>query len=411
MGFLSDRLKNETIYTLDSPELSGLFQSWGLDVNNIGSSSELSETIYFICLKHLSETQSKMPWELIKITKKRGKEKAVDNNLDVLLNIRPNPYYSAATFWGCIELNKHHHGNAYAYIESLNGVPKYLWILPSDQIQIWMDDAGMFGKENAIFYVWTDDNTGKQYSFSQDEILHFKTAITFNGIVGLAVKDILKTQIQSNMYAEGFLQKLYQSNMFGSKILVHYTGEIKGSGEKALAEKLESYSSKVGSGKFIPLPLGMQATLLDMKLSDAQFFENNKMSALQIAAAFGIKPNIINDYSKSSYSNSETQQLDFYVNTLQPSFNGYEQETTYKLISKPQIKSLRLAINERVLFRMDSKTQAEVFQTYLQNFSMSPNEVREELNLPYKDGADELIGNGNAIKLSQVGSQYMKGGG
>ncbi len=274
-----------------------------------------------------------------------------------------------------------------------------------------MDDAGIFGRYNAIFYVWNDRKTGDRYKFSQDEVLHYKTSVTFNGIAGLAVKDILKTQIQSNMYAEGFLQKLYKSNMFGSKILVHYTGELKGTAEEAIANKLESYSSKVGSGKFIPLPLGMQATLVDMKLSDAQFFENNKLSALQIAAAFGIKPNIINDYSKSSYSNSESQQLDFYVNTLQPNFNSYEQENTYKLITKAKVlEGFRLAINEKILFKMDSATQAEVYSKYAQNFVMRPNEIREELNLPYDDGGNILIGNGNVIRIDQIGMQYQKGG-
>lgn len=410
MGFLQQKFKNSL--SLNDDEFLQLFKSWGLDTNNISSNSELSEIIYFICLRHLAETQSKMPWELRQITSKKGKEKIIDNNLDILLNIRPNPCYSASTFWACIELNRHHYGNSYAYIETdRNGVPKYLWLLPTNEVQIWYDDKGIFGNENAIWYQWNDSRTGKQYKFAQDEILHYKTSITFNGIYGMAVKDILKSQIQSKMYAEGFLEKLYKSNMFGSKILVHYTGDLKTSAETKLAEKLESYSSKVGSGKFIPLPLGMQATLLDMKLSDAQFFENNKFSALQIAAAFGIKPNIINDYSKSSYSNSETQQIDFYVNTLQPSFNAYEQETTYKLIVKPKInKGIRLAINERILFKMDSKTQSEVFSNHINNFTMSPNEAREELNLPYREGGDELVGNGNYIKLSQVGTQWSKGG-
>lgn len=411
MGFLSNRIRNETALTLESPELASLFRSWGLDVNNIESSSQLSETIYFICLKHLTETQSKMPWELRKITEKKGKEKVQDNALDILLNIRPNPYYSAATFWGCIELNRLHYGNSYVYIETYKGKPTSLWILPSNEVEIWMDNAGVFGKSNGVFYVWNDSKTGKRYSFSMDEILHFKNSVTFDGLSGIAVKDILKTQIQSNMYAEGFLQKLYKSNMFGSKILVHYTGQLNRSAEENLTSTLESYSSKVGSGKFIPLPLGMQATLLDMKLSDAQFFENSKLSALQIAAAFGIKPNIINDYSKSSYSNSESQQLDFYVNTLQPNFNSYEQEGSYKLLPKGKISSgFRLAINEKILFKMDSKTQAEVYHKYSQGFIMRPNEIREELNLPYDKDGDVLIGNGNAIRIDQIGKQYEKGG-
>lgn len=60
----------------------------------------------------------------------------------------------------------------------------------------------------------------------------------------------------------------------------------------------------------------MKLTPLDIKLSDSQFIELKKYSALQIAAAFGIKPNQINDYTKSSYSNSEMQQLSFLTDTM-----------------------------------------------------------------------------------------------
>ena len=321
MGFLKKAFnpKNAT-FKLSDDNVMEFFSSLGLDVSSIGSDSELGEAVYFICLKHLSETMSKMPWEKRTITQLKGREKIIDPQMDMLLNIRPNPYYSASTFWACAELNKNHYGNSYAYIESKNGTIKHLWILPSKDIQVWMDDKGIFSKEeNAIWYVWTDKQTGKKYKFRAEEILHFKTSITFNGLVGMAVKDILKTQVQSMKNAQQFLSKLYESNMFGSKVIVHYTGELNTKSEEAVVSHLESYTSKVGSGKFIPMPYGMQAQLLDMKLSDAQFFENNKFSALQIAAAFGIKPNVINDYSKSSYKNSETQQIDFYVNTYRSS--------------------------------------------------------------------------------------------
>ena len=66
----------------------------------------------------------------------------------------------------------------------------------------------------------------------------------------------------------------------------------------------------------MPVPLGMKLTPLDIKLTDAQFFELRKHTALQIAGAFGVKPNQINDYSKSSYSNSEMQQLSFLTETM-----------------------------------------------------------------------------------------------
>ena len=398
---------------LSLEEIGDFFHGYGIDVENIDKSSDLSETIYYICLKHLSETISKMPWELRVLTEKKGKEKVINSNIDRILNLRPNPYMTAATFWGTVELNKLHSGNAYIYIEAdKNGFPKYLWLLPSTQVEIWIDNKGIFGRLNSIWYIWTDSRTGKKYSFEMNEIIHLKTHISFDGLSGLPIRDILKTQISSGKNSVGFLNKLYKSNMFGSKVLVHYPGELNKGNEQKVAAGLERYSATQGSGKFIPVPAGFQAQLLDMKLADAQFFENNRVSALQLAAAFGIKPNIINDYTKSSYSNSETQQVDFYVNTLQPLFKAYEQEITYKVLSEREInKGYRLEINEKILFKMDNKTQAEVYSKYLTNFAMTPNEVREDLNLPNIKGGDTLLGNGSTINLENIGNQYNKGGG
>lgn len=395
-------------------ELSDIFKGWGINVNDIENSSDISETIYYICLKHLSETMSKMPWEKRQLTKKKGKERILDNEMDILLNLRPNPYMQATTFWSTVELNKIHHGNAYIYLETNknNGKIKYLWILPSASMEIWIDDDGILGKEDGMWYIWNDSRTGKRYSFSKDEIIHIKTHMTFDGLAGMPMREILKAQINTGKSSIGFLNRLYKNNMFGSKVIVHYTGELNPEAETALAGKLEQYSKNTGSGKFIPLPYGVQAQLLDMKLADAQFFENNKVSALQLAAALGIKPNVINDYTKSSYSNSESQQVDFYVNTLQPLFKSYEQELTYKLLTDKELKQgIRLEINEKILFKMDNSTQAEVYSKYLNNFGMTPNEVREELNLPYIEGGDKLIGNGNVISMDKVGIQYERKGG
>ena len=393
---------------LSLKEVGDFFHGYGIDVENIDRSSDLSETIYYICLKHLSETISKMPWELRVLTQQKGKEKVINSDIDRILNLRPNPYMTAATFWGTVEINKLHHGNAYIYVEAdRNGFPKYLWLLPSAQVKIWVDNKGVFGRLNSIWYIWTDSRTGKQYRFEMNEIIHLKTHISFDGLSGVPIRDILKTQISSGKNSVGFLNKLYKSNMFGSKILVHYPGELERGKEQKVAASLERYSATQGSGKFIPVPAGFQAQLLDMKLADAQFFENNKVSALQLAAAFGIKPNIINDYTKSSYSNSETQQVDFYVNTLQPLFKAYEQEISYKILTESDIrKGFRLEINEKILFKMDNKTQAEVYSKYLTNFAMTPNEVREDLNLPYIEGGDTLLGNGSTINLNNIGNQY-----
>ena len=40
----------------------------------------------------------------------------------------------------------------------------------------------------------------------------------------------------------------------------------------------------------------------------------------------------------------------------------------------------------------------------------TPNEAREYLDKPSKEGGDELVMNGNYIPITDVGKQYAKGG-
>ena len=148
---------------------------------------------------------------------------------------------------------------------------------------------------------------------------------------------------------------------------------------------------------------------LDIKLTDSQFVELKKYSALQIAAAFGIKPNQINDYEKSSYSNSEMQQLSFYVDTMLFVLKQYEEEVNYKLLSDDEVEEgLYFKMNEKVLLRTDSKTQMEILKEGINNGIETVNEARRKLDLMDMEGGDTLIVNGTYVPLTKVGAAYDK---
>ncbi|QLY82238.1 phage portal protein [Clostridium intestinale] len=412
MGILKERynIRNETAYSLNDENFLKLL---GLDINTIAK-SKYGETIYFICLNHLIQTSAKMYRFLYQDTKEKGKEKIKDDLLNYTLNREPNPIYTASTLWASVELNRLHNGNAYVYIEKTDS-RTFLWLLPSDNMQIYIDNEGIFNEDknktvisnsNPIWYIWTDNKTGKRYTFNADEIMHFKTHLSEDGLTGLSVKDILKTQINSLSYSENFQGNLFKNNMFGGKVILQYTGDLNTKAKDSLIIETERYANSVGSGKFLPIPLGITATNLDMKLTDADFVELNKLSALQLAACFGIKPNILNDYSKSSYSNSETQQLDFYVNSLQPIFKMYNDENTKKLLTTTQKgQHFYIEIDKESLFELDKKTQMEIVKDGINNFLITPNEGREKLGYSYynDESANKLFGNGNLIELSKAG--------
>jgi HK97 family phage portal protein len=157
------------------------------------------------------------------------------------------------------------------------------------------------------------------------------------------------------------------------------------------------------------MPIGFQLQPIKMSLVEAQFSELRKYTALQIAAAFGIKPNQLNDYDKSSYSNSETQQLSFLIDTMLYRLTQYEQELNYKCLSKKEIEeNYFFKFNEKVLLRTDFKTQMDSLRVGVNNGIYTPNEARELLDRPSMEGGDILMCNGNYIPVTSV--QNKEGG-
>jgi HK97 family phage portal protein len=156
----------------------------------------------------------------------------------------------------------------------------------------------------------------------------------------------------------------------------------------------------------------MKLEPLNIKLTDSQFFELKKYTALQIAGAFGIKPNQINDYEKSSYANSEMQNISFYIDTELYILKQYEEEINYKMLDPAERQDGKyFKFNENVILRTDAKSQATILTGYVQNGIYTPNEARSLRDLPRKEGGDDLICNGNYIKVVQIGKTDKEGGG
>ena len=406
---LIDRFKAFLSPTYKSTGLNdSQFLEWlGIDKDNVEA---ISEVTYFTCLKVLSETLGKLSLKMYQDTEK-GIIKAKANDIYNLLKLRPNPYMTSSVFWTAIEKNRNHFGNAYVWCRWIGNKLCDLWIMQSDCVQVYIDNEGYFGLKNKIWYVYSDPQTGKQYTINSDNVLHFKSSHTWDGGIGKSVRDTLKDSIEGASKSQRFMNKLYKDGMTARAVL-QYTGDLDKDAKRRLLKGVEEFATgENNAGKIIPIPLGMQIQPLDIKLADAQFFDLKKYNALQIAGAFGIKPNHLNDYSKSSYSNSEMQQLSFYVDTLQFILKQYEEEITYKLLSSQQInQGYFFKFNEGSILRADMKTQAECLTKYVNNGIYTPNEAREMLNLPSQDGGDLLIVNGNYMPITMAGQQYLKGG-
>lgn len=369
----------------------------------------LSEATYFACLKVLSESVGKLPLKLLQHKDNNGVITARGHPLYKILHNRPNPYMTSTAFWSTIEQNRNHHGNAYALIKGA-GSKMSLWILPSEEVEIWYDDDTILSDVPDIYYIYS--HGGKMYQFSSEQILHFKTSNTFDGIKGIAVREQLKMTIDGNIKAQKMLNSMYKSG-FTAKAVVQYTSDLSDKNLEKFKNKIEKFAGSdlddEETKNIIPIPIGTTLTPLNIKLADNQFVDVKKYSALQIASAFGIKPNQIGDYEKSSYASAEAQQLSFYVDTLLYIIKQYEEELNYKLLSDEDIENgYYFKFNVAVILRADLKTQVDTLCQAISNFLYTPNEARALLDMESKEGGDQLLGNGASIPVQLAGTQYVK---
>jgi len=384
-----------------------------IDFFNLGDipSDKLSEATYFACLKILSESIGKLPLKLMRANSDGGIVKASEHYLYNVVKDHPNPFMSASSFWAAVEYNRNHYGKAYILIKNPFKKNTSLWILPPNQVEIWYDNRKLLSDTPTMWYIYSDTKTGNKYKFSHDEIIHLKSSSSYDGVTSYSVAETLVSTVESAQKAEKLMGRMYD-NGFIAKAAVQYTGNLNETGAKEFAKMMTSYArgEYKGGEMFIPIPIGAEIKPLNINFADAQFIEIKKYTALQIASAFGIKPNQINDYEKSSYASAEAQQLAFYVDTLLYILKQYEEELTYKLLSDAEReKGYFFKFNVAVILRADLKTQMESLTAAVAGGVMSPDEARAWLDMAAK-GCNDLICNGNMIKVSQAGVAYSKGG-
>lgn len=387
-------------------ELNELFRFLGIDPDKTGDAT--SEATYYACLKVLMEAIGKLPLKIQQYTPDKGIRIAREHPYYRMLNERPNRYMTASSFWSTCEQFRDDRGNSYAWIDSRDPKHPQLWHLDPSKVQVYYDNARKLADVADVYYRYTTPKG--TVVFSSEEVLHFRSHYTEDGITGISVRDQLNATLRGNIKAQEFINKTIESGMTAKSVL-NYTGSLNDANVQTLVKEVNKYAKgemkDKGVDNIIPLPAGFSLTPLNLKLADSQFLELRQYSALQIASAFGVKPYQVGDYTKSSYASAEAQQLSFLVDTLLFIVKQYEEELTYKLLTDAEVADgYHIKFNVAVMLRADQKTQIDTLSAAVSNFLMTPNEARERLDLPAKEGGDQLLGNGASIPVQYTGAQY-----
>lgn len=381
------------------------------DEINVRGANALKEATVYACVKILSEAVAKLPLKVYRETE-RGIEKAPDHPLYPLLKNRPNPYMTASDMFRAVEAQRNIHGNAYIVPEIIQSGPnrgriRWLWPVDAKAVEIWVDNRGLFGGKNRVWYVVRVGS--EEIKLMPEEIVHLK-AMTLDGIVGISPLDYLRWLVEAGISGTKHIRDFFKQGLM-VKGIVHYTGDLNPEAEERFRKRFEQMASGLKNAHRVALlPIGYTFQPLELSMTDAQFLETAQLTIRQIANAFGVKMHQLNDLSRATHTNIEQQQKQFYADTLQAILTQYEQELTYKLFTPSEIEQgYYVKFNVDSIVRSDIKTRYDAYRTGIQGGFLKPNEVRAWEELPSEPGGDTLLVNSALVPISFV-SATVKGG-
>ncbi|MDF2844807.1 MAG: phage portal protein family [Herbinix sp.] len=348
--------------------------------NAIGKSSGLSESTYFSCLRIISESIAKCPFQIKQETDK-GEIVASDHYLYDLIRLRPNPNMNAVVAFKTLVVLSKHYGIAGMYIDREGSRIKGLY--PVRITNITVDDAGLIksSKSNKVLYDIQGVN-GEYDSCFENDILVLRD-FTLDGIYAKATRNILNESLDTSIKSQGYLNKLFQNGLT-NKIVVQLTSDIKEEGElKKVQEKFGRVYSN--NNRIFTVPAGYNVSSLNLSLTDAQFAELRGMSKKDIAGSMGVPMSKLGEVKENAKSD-EQDNISFLSDTLQVIFTQIEQDGDWKLLtSAERSKGYKVRANTNVMLRLDAKTQAEVVTTYTKNGVYSLNKAKEIVSVEKLD--------------------------
>lgn len=382
---------------LGSPAFQNMF---GVDMK----SRSFKESTLFTCLRILSDSVSKLPLKIHKEDSENEK-----HYLETILKLRPNKLMTASTLWRTIEYQVNWFGYSVVAIERGNGKAKSLIPLNMENVEVYLDDIGLLDNKKTPLY-FTYEQNGNEFEFDYDEVLYF-VGMTADGVSPMPIREQLSTLLENAEQAQKYTN-FYLKNGLHSRGIVKYVGDLSVENQEKLQARFTKVSGGIEkAGQLMPLPLGFDYQSISTSLKDAQFTELQELSERQIASAFGVKMHQLNNLERSTHTNIEHQQKDFYVETLQPKLTGYEQELSYKLLTEKEIgEGFFIRFNVDAMLRSSLKERYEAYSAGVQGGFLKPDEARAKENLPPEPGGNQLYFNGNMMPVTMAGLQYSKGG-
>jgi len=358
------------------------------------------------CVNLVSRAVSRVPLLL----KKGDKEITSHPILDLLK--KPNPYQSGRRLrenWTAFLLLS---GNSYIEGVSANDAapPFELYTHRPDRIAIKTSDlgvpAGFIYNYGGVEKTWLVDPTDGSGQMMQLKFFH-----PTNDWYGLSPVEAARFPIDLHNQSSEWNKSLLQQGARPSGAMVYKPSGQSGAlmpdpvFERVRAQIEEKMSGAQNAGRPLILDGGLEWQQMGMSSVDIEQVEGRRMSAREIAWAFGVPGQMLGIPGDNTYANMEEARVGFYEETVIPvSEDEVDALNVWLVPSFPDLQGAELVIDEDAIKALFPRQKAR-WEMLTGSRFLTINEKREALKYPRHEDpmADDILIEGSLIPLSEIG--------
>lgn len=328
------------------------------------------------CVNLIGGSIASMPLHLYR-RRSDGEREAVKPPLWWLLNERPAPGWSAASFWEFLVASRLFHGDAFARIVRRGAQAAGFEPYHPRHVRVRRIEGTL------VYDLRQDD--GSEISVQQHDMLHV-AGPGFDGFRSLS-------QLQYGLrHAAGIALAADETaaGFFEDGVRADFAIEVPGNMDREQQETLrrtfmDRHAGRTASRAPIVLAGGIKLHQLTMSSEDAELLSTRGFQIEEVCRVFGVPPFMIGHTEKTSSwgSGIEQMSLGFVKYTLQRHLVAIEQELNHKLFTTSRNFAEFLTAG---LERGDLKGRFEAYRIALGRAGepawMRPSEVRRLENLP-----------------------------
>jgi len=363
----------------------------------------------FRALKLIMDTHGVMPVQYRKKDTIGGNftedMRGLGKRINYLLQVEPNPITTAADLWKQVTYNQHMRGNGFVYIERDEfGFPYRLWLCRMGEYNI------MTGRYNFIMYL-SDEGYVEKTDVPRSDVMHFPNTYRYqNGFWGMSTLEFAKGElglIKTNK------QQSLETAAKGGRVKGFIYEEKPAQGQGTLAfgmfnkDETDRYAKEMNTKVYqqdINFLRGTGFQNISMTAQDMQIIDQLQLSYDDCARYFGVPRPLLMLDTNSHYNDYQNATMEFHTRTILPEKADREKEIYRKIDLDPQghYGMRDIHICEKPLLAMDPERQAKVDQLLLQNGTKTPNEIRQEHDMPAVENGGTPLASANLMTLDAL---------